>query len=85
MKKGFIFLIAGTIMLMGCTSSEKFAKLSSGILNCPIDQIEIDSEPIISFWGTQSWEAICKGKRYICSDQSETGVSCTEMINPFAH
>jgi len=83
MKKTIIWVIA-CLMVSGCAVSEKYAGMSSTVIDCKADQIEIENAPLIGFLGTQSWEAICKGKRYICSHDPQTGVSCTEMINPFA-
>ncbi|OPY90035.1 MAG: hypothetical protein A4E72_00859 [Syntrophus sp. PtaU1.Bin208] len=83
MKKILMFLIV-CLLLAGCARYEKYAKLSASVMDCKPEQIDIENEPLIPFWDEESWEAICKGKRYICSYDPQTGVSCTEMINPFA-
>jgi len=45
--------------------------------------MNIEHETIITISGMHNWEAVCKGKRYICSYKSTTGVNCAEMFIPF--
>ena len=82
MKKAFIFLI-GCMMLAGCTNTQKYANLSSGVIGCLPDEIEIEHESLIPIGGVSNWEASCKGKRYVCRYHSTTGVTCAPMYTPF--
>ena len=80
MKKAIMILMV-LMMFSGCSSGQRYAKLSSTVIGCDPDTIAIDNEPFIAT-DTQTWRADCKGKRYTCSYQSTTGVNCIEMINP---
>ena len=80
MKKAIMILMV-LMMFSGC-SSQRYANLSSVIIGCNTENIQIDHEPFIAIGGTQNWQAVCMGKRYSCSYQSTTGVNCIEMINP---
>ena len=71
-----------SMMFSGCSSAHRYANLSSTVIGCDPEIIAINHEPFIPI-GAQNWQADCRGKRYICSYQSTTGVTCIEMINPF--
>jgi len=82
MKKVLIFLIV-CIIFAGCSNAQRYANLSSGVIGCLPDEMNIEHETIITISGMHNWEAVCKGKRYICSYKSTTGVNCAEMFIPF--
>ena len=76
-----MFLII-CILFTGCSNAQRYARLSSGIVGCHPDEIEIEHETLIPIGGVRNWEAVCKGKRYICAYKPATGVNCVEMVNP---
>lgn len=82
MKKALIILIV-CIMLSGCSNARRYASLSSAVIGCNPDEIEIEHATLIAVGNRHNWEAVCKGKRYICSYQSAVGVNCVEMFIPF--
>jgi len=72
-----IFLIA---FLFGCTSPRISRNLSSGVIGCRPDDITIENETATAIGSMHNWEAICNGKRYICSYQPTTGCNCKELV-----
>ncbi len=82
MKKALIFLML-CMMFAGCANARKYANLSSGVIGCNPDEIDIEHATLIAVGGVHSWEAICKGKRYVCRYQSTSGVQCVEKFIPF--
>lgn len=72
-------VLIAALMLAGCTSARISRSMSSGVIGCPTDQIEIVDEKA-SLSGTHEWIAECKGKRYVCSFVAGSNTNCKEMV-----
>ena len=79
MKKAMMILMV-SMAFASCTSARISANLTSGAIGCRPGDIIIENETASVIGGLHNWEAICNGKRYICSYQVTTGVNCKEMI-----
>lgn len=77
MKKDLILLMTA-IVFAGCTNPRFSADMSSGAIGCQPDDIIIENESSTLIAGLHTWEAVCNGRRYICSYQVSTGVNCKE-------
>ena len=71
-----LFVVAA--MIAGCTSARISRSLSSGVIGCPSDDINIIDERA-SLTGTHEWIAECKGKRYVCSFVAGSNTNCKEI------
>jgi len=84
MKRLFIAVMVIAMIVVtigGCTSPRISRNLSSGVIGCRPDDITIENETATAIGSMHNWEAICNGKRYICSYQPTTGVNCKEMVH----
>jgi hypothetical protein len=70
-----LLLVVG-LLTTGCVTTQTYKSVSAGYVGCRPDEIAIENEN--QGLGTVTWEAICKGERYICSGVSQT-VSCTKL------
>jgi len=79
--KTAIMVIAVSTALCGCITSERVSKnFASGVIGCSPGEITIVNETA-TFDGMHNFEAICKGKRFVCSYQATTGINCKEALN----
>ena len=82
MKKFGISLIISLSLgfgLSGCftnpTMSKEVTSLHTG---CETKEIQISNE-FVKLNDDHIWTARCKGKKYLCSDQSSAGSDCLEL------
>ena len=54
--------------------------MASGAVGCRPDQIIIVNETASLIGGRHNFDAICNGKRFICSYQPTTGINCKEAM-----
>jgi len=68
-----LFLVFMAVLGVGCAPSLE-AK-SAGEIGCPPEEIEIANEDGSSGWiqGTSTWVALCRGRRFVCSETSTRG------------
>jgi hypothetical protein len=71
--------LIAAVLAAGCTSARVSKSLASGEIGCPPDAIVIENETATAT-GLHNFEAICKGKRFICQYQETTGINCTEAL-----
>ncbi len=69
-----------SMSLFGCTSARISSNLASGAIGCRPDEITILNETATFVGSMHNFEAICKGKRFICSYQPTTGINCKEAL-----
>ncbi len=69
--------LAILVMVAGCTSARISKSLSSGVIGCPSNEIEIIDEQA-SVSGTHEWIAECRGKRYVCNYVYGSTTTCKE-------
>jgi hypothetical protein len=79
MKKTILTLMA-IMTLFGCTSATISKNLAAGAIGCPPNDIVIQNETATLIGSMHNFEAVCKGKRFICSYQPTTGINCKEKI-----
>jgi hypothetical protein len=72
-------IIVSVTLIAGCTSARVSKNLASGQIGCPPDQILIENETA-TFDGSHNFEAVCKGKRFICHYHQTSGVDCKEAM-----
>lgn len=77
--KRLIVLFGAAIIASGCTSARISRDLSTGLVGCPADDIEIVDEDATAS-GTHTWIAVCHGKRFACGYQVSTGANCKEIV-----
>lgn len=74
-----VVLLGMVVVLAGCTSARISRDLSSGVIGCPANDINIiDEDATMS--GTHTWIAECNGKKHACSYHTTTGANCKEMV-----
>ena len=78
--KRFILILAIVIAVVGCTSARVSRNLASGAIGCPPQEIAIFNETADPIGGMHNFEAMCRGKHFICSYQRTTGINCKEAI-----
>ena len=71
-----------SILSFGLSSCKKdtvmYQQISSGYVDCKNKDIQIlDAEADLN--STESWTAICGGKKYLCTYHSSAGSDCTEI------
>jgi Protein of unknown function (DUF1566) len=76
----YILILVVVMAFVGCTSARISQNLSSGVIGCKSDEIAIFNETATAIGSMHNWEALCKGKHFICSYQPTTGVNCKEAI-----
>jgi hypothetical protein len=79
------FLLLGFLgfTAAGCASISSYARVTSGRIGCPAEQIDI-REVQDDGKGPRSWVAGCSGKQYACSssgglDNVRSEVVCSEF------
>lgn len=78
--KTAILVIGVIILIAGCTNARISANLTSGVIGCSPEDITIEKETGEWITGLHAWEAVCNGKRYVCSYQNTTGINCKEKV-----
>jgi hypothetical protein len=76
----YISILVVVMAFVGCTSVRISQNLSSGVIGCKPEEIAIFNETATAMGSMHNWEALCKGKHFICSYQPTTGVNCKEAI-----
>ena len=76
-----IMILMVSMAFASCTSARISADLASGAIGCPPDQIIIVNETATLVGARHNFEAICKGKHFICSYQPTTGINCKEALH----
>jgi hypothetical protein len=76
----YISILVVVMAFVGCTSTRISQNLSSGVIGCKPEEIAILNETATAIGSMHNWEALCKGKHFICSYQPTTGVNCKEAI-----
>jgi hypothetical protein len=71
-----IFSIVG-ILVTGCASTGQLKSTSAGLIGCPTEEIEITNKKI--GLATGSWEATCRGHKFLCSGGGGT-MACKEEL-----
>lgn len=79
MKNAVMVLIVA-MAFSSCTSARISSELASGAIGCRPDEITILNETATLVGARHNFEAICRGKRFICSYQPTTGMNCTEAL-----
>ena len=78
-----ILLVVLTIFLLGCVTKSKLRQISAGHIGCSHNNITILDHKS-NYWATRdTWIAISKGKRFICSSYAtgDSGeVQCVQEI-----
>jgi hypothetical protein len=78
--KATMMILVVSMALFSCTSARISSELASGAIGCRPDEITIVNETASFSGGRHNFEAICKGKHFICSYHSSTGMNCKETI-----
>jgi len=78
--KNTIMVLVVSMVLFSCTSARISSDLASGAIGCRPDEITIINETATFVGARHNFEAICKGKRFICSYQPTTGINCKEAL-----
>ena len=73
-----VLLVGLTIFLLGCVSKSGLRQVSAGHIGCSHNNITILDHNSNYWRKSKTWIAICKGKRFICSEYS-TGVNSSEV------
>jgi hypothetical protein len=76
----YLLILMVVIAFVGCTSARVSRNLASGVIGCPPQEIEIFNETAEPIGGMHNFEAMCRGKHFICSYQRTTGINCKEPI-----
>lgn len=79
MKNAIMILIV-SMFFASCTSARISSDLASGAIGCCPDEIKILNETASFVGARHNFEAICRGKRFICSYQPTTGINCKEAL-----
>jgi len=78
--KTTIMILVVSMALFSCTSAKISSNLASGAIGCRPDEITILNETATFVGSMHNFEAICRGKRFICSYQPTTGINCKEAL-----
>ena len=79
--KTTIMILVVSMALFSCTSARISSDLASGAIGCRPDEITILNETASVIGARHNFEAICKGKHFICSYQPTTGINCKEALH----
>ena len=79
-----IMILVVSISLFSCTSAKISSELASGVIGCSPGEITILNETATWPEGMHNFEAICKGKRFICTYQATAGINCKEALGDTA-
>jgi hypothetical protein len=80
MKNAIMVLIVA-MAFSSCTSARISSEMASGAIGCRPNEITILNETASFSGGRHNFEAICKGKLFICSYHSSTGMNCKEALD----
>lgn len=79
--KATMMILVVSMALFSCTSARISSELASGAIGCRPDEITILNETASFSGGRHNFEAICKGRLFICSYHSSTGMNCKEALH----
>ncbi len=70
-----------SLLATGCASTGAYQRFTAGFIGCPANEITIFNRN--GGFGSNYWEAECRGRKFICSGAGRVG-NCTEQVTPVA-